>query len=121
MFKSSFAKLVCLTLSFLFFNLNASAGNLKAKHSGLVSTIEIIKKSDRAQAEKELKDLVSKEEVQAVLSENGLTRAEVETRIAGLSDRELTELKGQIDQAQAGGILVTILVVLLIIYLAQRI
>lgn len=121
MFKSNFAKFLCLALSFAFFNLNASAANIKAKHSGLVSTIDMVKKSDRAQAERELHELVSKEEVQSVLKANGLNESEIKTRIAGLSDRELAELKGQIDKAQAGGILVTILVVLLIIYLAQRI
>lgn len=110
-------KICCaLMLSFCMFTVQANTSNIK-----MISTLEMVNQVDRAEAEADLKNLVSSDEVKDVLLDYGLTSSEVESRIAGLSDVELNNLHSEIEQAKKGGILVTILVVLLIIFIAQRI
>ena len=76
----------------------------------------------RENAQKDVENYISKSDVQAELMKHGLTADEVNSRLASLSDQEMRQLSGQVQQARAGGdILITVLVVILIIYLIQRI
>lgn len=86
-----------------------------------ISTLEMVNQIDRSAAERDLKELVSSDEVRKILNDHGLTPQDVETRIAGLSDVELNNFHSEIEQAKKGGILYVIVAVLLIIFLAQRI
>lgn len=88
----------------------------------LVPTILIANELNREQAENDLRDLLSRDEVKAQLVANGVSPEEATSRIASLSEPELRQLHMQVEEARAGGdILVTILVVVLIIFLIKRI
>lgn len=110
-------------MAFLMTNAHAVAA-LEAKveaQSQMISAVEVANDLDRAQAEQRVQDLLSRSDVQEKLIENGLTREEASQRIASLSESELRQLTDQMDQAKAGGLLVEILLIVLIIYLIKRI
>lgn len=88
----------------------------------LIPTSQVVADLNRQQAETDLKDLLSKDEVREQLVKNGVSVEEASARIASLSDTELKQLHFQVEQARAGGdILWTILIVVLIIFLIKRI
>jgi hypothetical protein len=60
--------------------------------------------------------------VEEILAQKGLLTKEISQRLAMLSQEELNQMGTQIKEARAGGdILITVLLVLLIIYVAKRI
>ncbi|MBX3017866.1 MAG: PA2779 family protein [Bdellovibrionaceae bacterium] len=74
--------------------------------------------SPAAQARKNLED----PRAQALLADLGISKAEASARIANLSDREVESvLKGETQLRAGGDILYVVLMVLLIIFVAQRI
>ena len=89
---------------------------------GLVSTRQVVSDLNRQQAEQNIQDLLSKDEVKNQLMKYGISADEASQRVASLSDMEIQKLNNQVVEARAGGaILVTILVVVLIIFLVKRI
>lgn len=93
-----------------------------ATGGGMITTSAVIAELSRSEMEQSVRDAVKHEEVKNALLKNGVSPDEVSQRVASLSDSELRELSGQLNQARAGGdILVTILVVVLIIFLVRRI
>ena len=94
----------------------------QAQAGQMVSAGSVLADITRENAQKEVENYISKTEVQAELMKHGLTADEVNSRLASLSDLEMRQLSGQVQQARAGGdILITVLVVILIIFLVQRI
>ncbi len=90
--------------------------------SEMISTSSVLADISRAEAQKEVSDYISKSEVQTQLMKHGLSADEVDSRLASLSDQEMRQLAGQVSEARAGGdVLFTILIIVLIIYLIQRI
>lgn len=88
----------------------------------MISTSAVAEKLNRQQAEQDIQDYLSREEVRKALIERGVAPEEVSSRLASLSETELRQLSGQVEMARAGGdILVTILIVVLIIFLIKRI
>ncbi len=88
----------------------------------MISAGSVLADITRENAQKDVENYISKTEVQSELMKHGLTADEVNSRLASLSDQEMRQLSGQVQQARAGGdILITVLVVILIIYLIQRI
>lgn len=119
-----FRTAICLLLSFSFFNLSLAQANSAIQplqQKGIVGTMDMMEALDREGAEKEIQNLLDKEDVKKLLMKNGLDKNEVSQRVASLSDSELLALKGEIQEAKAGGVLGTILIIVLIIYFAQRI
>jgi|SRR5690606_910508 len=107
-----------LVLCFLTFCPGLYAGE---KDIGLISTSEFVTVHQGDLGEKSSEKVVDRTEIKKLLLKNGLSEKEIDTRLASMSDREVQTLNQQIDKAQAGGLLVAILVVILIIYFAQRI
>lgn len=71
-----------------------------------------------AQARQNLQD----PRAEALLAKMGISKAEASARIANLSDREVSDvLSGQTQLRAGGDILYVVLMVLLIIFVAQRI
>lgn len=90
--------------------------------SGMISTHEALAEQTRSQAVDKVHDFLSRSDVQKLMVERGLSPEEASLRVASLSEVELRQLSGQVDQAKAGGdVLLTILVVILIIYFVRRI
>lgn len=101
--------------------LAADGGNTQQ----MIATETVVEELNREQLQQKVRDFVAREDVQNELMKNGVTKQEAELRLAGLSDFELKQLANQMDQAQAGGnvagILVVVVLVLLIIFLAKRV
>lgn len=88
----------------------------------MIPTSVIAAEMSRAEASDKVMSLLEQQNVREQLVQNGVSPQEAESRIASLSDQELRQLAGQIEQARAGGdILVTVLLVVLIIFLVKRI
>ena len=101
---------------------NVALADVVIQKQEMISAGSVLADISREEAAKEVKNYLSKTEVQAELMKHGLTADEVSTRLASLSKQELQQLAGQVQEARAGGdILVTILIVVLIIYLIKRI
>ena len=108
---------LCLLLSFLMINAPTPAAA-----NQMISTSDVVSQLDRAEAQREVQEYLSRSDVQKALIDRGVSPDEVSSRLASLSETELRQLAGQVEQARAGGdILITILVVVLIIFLIKRI
>lgn len=87
----------------------------------MISTSAAVTELDRAQAQQKVQNLLDRSDVKAALLERGLAPDEISARLASLSDSEMQQLTGQIEQARYGGdILITVLIVVLIIFLIKR-
>lgn len=117
-FSKSFKIACSVFMSIMLTNLPASA----VANQGMISTSSVVEQLSREQTEKEVLYNLSRDEIKQTLIDNGISPQEVSSRLASLSDTELRQLSGQLSEARAGGdILVVIVLVLLIIFLAKRI
>lgn len=91
------------------------------KTQGVISTMQVVNIVEREQLQGEVYDLIDRNNLEQELAKSGLNKSEIGKRMATLSHAELLALQTDIQQAKAGGILVEILLVVLIIYLIQRI
>lgn len=110
---------LCLMLSLIFFNTNQPL--YAAQNSSLMTSMDMVNQFDRENIESDLLKELSSKEAQMILAKNGFNPEQIQAKMASLSNQELINLQSDIKQAQAGGILATILIVILIIYFAQRI
>src|SRR5688572_14113875 len=79
----------------------------------MVGTDVLVQELSGAANRQELSSLLGRNDVREQLIQRGVSPAEVETRIAALSDTEVQNLHSQIQEARAGGdILITVLLVL---------
>ena len=100
----------------------ALADSLLSRSEGMIATSSVLADISREEAQNDVRNYISKSEVQSELMKHGLSADEVDSRLASLSDQEIRQLAGQVSEARAGGdILVAILLVVLIIFLIQRI
>lgn len=100
----------------------ALAEQISHTPSGMISAGSVLADISRAEAEKNVRDYISKSDVQTQLIKHGLSAAEVDSRLASLSEQEMRQLANQVGEARAGGdVLVTVLLIVLIIFLIQRI
>ncbi len=95
--------------------------NVAVAQHGMIATDAVVAELERAQTHQRVQSVLDRKDVQSALIARGLTPTEASLRLAQLSDSELRQLDGQIQQARAGGtILVEILLVVLIIFLIKR-
>ncbi|MAX67958.1 MAG: PA2779 family protein [Bacteriovoracaceae bacterium] len=111
--------IMTLILSFSFITTN----NIVYANQGqnLIETVDIINYQDQIEQKENFRKLLKTDEAKKILLANGYSEKEMQMRLNSLTQNEFNELQHNINQAQAGGVLVTIILVLLIIYLAQRI
>lgn len=108
----------CLLMSALMSNAPAIA----FAKSDMIPTAKVVEKLSRSEAENDLRRHLNADDVRRIMAENGVSEEEVDARIANLSEQEMRELSGQLEEARAGGnILVTVLLILLIVFLVKRI
>lgn len=115
--------IVALVLAFLISPLPQAiaAVQLEARPQ-MISTVEVMRRLAADAERKEISDLLLRDQVKAALEFNGVSSEEASKRLAALSDQEVQKLSEQIKEARAGGdVLTTIVLVLLIIFLVQRI
>ena len=91
----------------------------------MIPTTAIVQQMSEAEARAKVAEFLNREDFKAELVKRGVNPQEVNARVAALSQHELQQLAAQMDQAQyggdVGGILVLVVLVLLIIFLAKRI
>jgi hypothetical protein len=120
-FTRPFKTFCALFMSFLMTNLPAVAATQHNADHKMISTTSVVADLSRSAEQQKVQDLLSRSDIQKALIEKGVSPEEASYRLANLSDQELRQLSGQIDQARAGGtILVEILLIVLIIFLIKR-
>lgn len=98
------------------------ASHVIQTRSEMISTSVVLEQLSRAEVEKEIQSYISKPEIYNALIKQGLAPAEITERLASLSEIEIRQLSSQIEQQRAGGdVLTAILIVVLIIFLVNRI
>lgn len=108
---------VSFTMSLLISNLPSVAFA-----ESMISTSDVVADLNRSEAQNQLENFIQRKEVREELLKRGVAPDEISSRLASLSPTELRQLSAQVEEARAGGdILITVLVILLIIYLAKRI
>src|SRR5687767_5551787 len=81
---------------------------------GMISTSQLAAELSREEAQANVQNFLSRDDVRNELVTRGIAPEEVSARLANLSEAELRQLSGEIQEARAGGdILITILVVVL--------
>lgn len=113
---------LCLVLSFALvevsFALNASA-------AGMISTSAAVSEAARTQNLAKVQSFLDRTEVQSELVKRGVAPAEAKLRVASLSDFELQQVAGNVDNAPAGADVIvislgTVLLVIIILLLIGR-
>lgn len=122
-FTKRFRFLVVVTITVMLSHLpNVAFAEVALTQNQMVSTSVLVDELSREQTEQKVISYLNKDDVKQKLMDNGISADEANSRIASLSNQELQKLSQQIDQAQYGGdILYAILIVVLIIFLLQRI
>lgn len=116
-FSRPFTVSCCIFMSTIMSDIPA----LAVASPAMIATHVVVDKFDRARAQADVESFLSREDVKQALLERGVSADEVSSRLASLSETELRQLSGQIEQARAGGdILITILLIVLIIFLIKR-
>lgn len=87
--------------------MNAQAGIVTTEEALTVSSVS----SDRARVD----GFLAREDVHQALLANGITPQAAMDRVKAMSDAEVAELAGQVDQAPAGGLIGTIVFVFLVL------
>lgn len=101
---------------------NVAFAEVTLSQNQMVSTSVLVDDFNRELTQEKIISYLNKDDVKQKLMDNGVSASEANSRIASLSNQELQKLSQQIDQAQYGGdILVTVLLIVLIIFLIQRI
>lgn len=98
------------------------ADTINGSQAEMISASQVLEEITRAQAERNVRDYLEKTAVKNELLKNGISSDEAIARLSILSEQEIRQLSGQVNEARAGGdILIAVLLVVLIIYFAKRI
>lgn len=74
-----------------------------AAYAGMVGTADMLAVEQRTQLEGKIVDYLKRDEVREQLVRQGVDPAQVEARVAAMSDQEIQSLGGRIDELPAGG------------------
>ena len=113
---------ICIFLSLQLSNIvPVAASEILISTDKAVSEIEKSEMlSERAENERAVHQFLNRSQIKDSLVSRGLSSEEATLRLASLSDSEMKFLAQNIEQEKAGGILVEILIVVLIIFLIKR-
>lgn len=88
----------------------------------MISTETVLSDLDQSESEQKIGEFLLTSNAQNELMMQGISSEEASARLASLSDLEIRDLSMQIQEAKAGGdVLITVLLILLIVFLVQRI
>lgn len=98
----------------------------RTANAAMISTGQAVSRLSHDAERKKIAEFVNRSDVKTQLIKYGVNPAEASMRLASLSDKEVKNLSAQIDSSTAGGdpivgVLSLVLIILLIIFLAQRI
>ena len=98
-----------------------ASNSLPATHQ-MISTQTVLNDLTRSDSEQKINEFLQTSNAKNEMMMQGISSDEASARLASLSDQEVRDLSSQIQQAKAGGdVLVTVLLILLIVFLVQRI
>lgn len=83
---------------------------LPRAEAALVSSEQLATQQSIASERARLRDLVSRDEVQAELKAYGISAEEAQARVASLTDEEVMQVAGRLDQLPAGQSVVGVIV-----------
>jgi len=86
--------------------------------AAVVSTNEVISRSEVMTQRDKVLGFLAREDVRAALQDKGLSAEDARARVGAMSDSEIAQLAGRVDQAPAGGdilgLMFTVFVILLV-------
>jgi len=95
------------------------AGTTSLANATLISTQQAVAVDARAAQEAQVRETLAREDVAKMMVEMGVDPAEVDGRIASLSDAELAQLHGQLEELPAGGVLAVLGIVLVVLIVLE--
>ena len=109
-----FKKFVAIALASLMVMNIAPMGLAQAK---MVTTDQVLEQSDPASDREKVRNFLLREDVRDQLVTLGIDPQEAESRVSGLSDAEIQQIAGRIDELPAGEGLGVVVGAILIIFL----
>lgn len=85
--------------------------------AALVTTEEVVTSERAVEARRYIRDVLAREEIQAVLTRQGVDPLEAQARVASLTDAEAIELASKLETAPAGGVVGVLLGIALIVFI----
>jgi len=95
------------------------AGTTSLANATLISTQQAVAVESRAAQEAQVREALAREDVARMMVEMGVDPADVDGRIASLSDAELAQLHGQLEELPAGGVLAVLGIVLVVLIVLE--
>lgn len=90
---------------------------IPAAHAAMIGTPEVISEHRQDVDRQQLMAMLDDEEVKLKLESMGVDRAQVQDRINNLTAAELAQFNQQLDQAPAGGNVVGVIILFLVIFI----
>ncbi|KAF1713144.1 hypothetical protein CSC71_09160 [Pseudoxanthomonas sangjuensis] len=79
------------------------SGTCTSAYAGVITTQQALSAEARATTEQQIRTALAREDVRKAMQSYGVAPADVDARIASLSDAELLRLQGEVDRLPAGG------------------
>ena len=95
------------------------AGTTSLANATLISTQQAVAVESRAAQEAQVREALAREDVARMMVEMGVDPADVDGHIASLSDAELAQLHGQLEELPAGGVLAVLGIVLVVLIVLE--
>lgn len=96
-----------------------SGGYTGAVQAAVIGTQQAMSAEARVATEANVRESLARDEVRQAMLRLGADPAEVEGRIASLSDAELMRVQGELDRMPAGGVLAVIGVVFVVLLILE--
>jgi len=109
------SKIIALVLSVAL----VFVGTTSIANATMISTQQAVAVESREQLETEVRATLAREDVAKMMVDMGVDLADVDLRVAALSDAELVQLHGQMEQAPAGGVLGVLGLILVILIVLE--
>lgn len=87
--------------------------------AAVITTQEAMSADVRGAMEDEVRAAFARDDVRQAMERLGVDPADADARVAALSDAELLQLQGQVDQLPAGGVLAVIGVVFVVLLILE--
>lgn len=94
-------------------------GTTSMANATMITTQQAVAVESRAELETEVRATLARADVAKMMVEMGVDLADVDSRVASLSDAELAQLHSQMEQAPAGGILGVLGLILVILIVLE--
>lgn len=79
------------------------SGGCSHAYAGVITTQQALSADMRAQTEQQVRTALAREDVRQIMQDYGVAPADVDARIASLSDAELLQVQSQVEGMPAGG------------------